>query len=706
MNLLRQRTLCKICSVLLLTGFLLLRLPYALTLGLALALLALLLPARRKPTALLTLLLLFALCLSILATEWHPRAVLSRTERGDILEMTVAGEDRYGRTIAVSLKRNGVPCPFSRVILYSDEALSVGDRVTVSVGSVSVFDPGEDTSASVRADRLISREEHPYSARALFASLRGALSRRLDAIGGEELGALLSALLLGETGELSLATSSAFRRLGLSHVLAISGMHLLLLASLLLRLLTLARIPRPIRSLLCSVFLVLYAMMVGGTPSILRALCMALVSEAAFFVGRRADSLTSLFFSGGALAIIMPRILLSLSFQLSFLATFGVISCARVLRRLAFAERFSRPLYRFVIFPSAMSLFALVFTLPLTLSGFGQLSLAALPANLLLTPFYELLLSLGLLSLCIGPILPIRVLVKGLGLALLTFTEWVAQIPMLLLDASHPILILLFTLFALLFLFHLLRLKTTKRAVALTLIPTLVLLSVTLALLAIPRHGSREMTIHSNGESGEIIVLKTGRDRALIDLSAGDRPLLDKTEKQLSRDAVTELSLYLPAEYGENSLSALMRVTKRYLVRLVLLPEARSEGESSVKASLTDYLSREGIPYRTLENGEHTLGDYRLCLQRLAEAALLLEICCAGERVCYLSGAAAGLLHYREIPSADHLILGSRGAAASRLPDTSRYAPHLVLCSRVFPEIYHSGRVTRISGSLSLTLSK
>lgn len=709
MNLLRNRPLCLIGAALLFAAFVFLRIPSAALITLAVALSVLLLtPKLRKgPLPLLSLLLLLALCLSILFAERLPRAILSGASGEQRYTLTVSREVGSGRYIGTSLWKNGVPCPLARVEFQSDETLSVGDRVTLtaSVRSVGQDSDSQGIHATLKVKDLLSVKSRAVSARAILDRTRRAIGERLFEIGGDELGALLSALLLGELDELPLGTSSAFRRLGLSHVLAVSGMHLLVIASLLSRLLVLFGMPKRARSILVSILLILYAAAVGGTPSILRALMMALVSQAAFFVGRRTDSLTSLFFSGAILAVASPRILLSLSFRLSFAATFGIVACAAVARRLALSEKFPRLLYRFIVFPALLSLFALVFTLPLTLSEFGGLSLAALAANLVFAPLYELLLCVGLLSLCIGPLLPIRMLVRGLGSAILSLTEWAADAPSLLLDASHPIVLSLFTLLALILLWHLLCVKTSRRAVCLTLLPTLGLLLLSIALLSFPTKENGRITLLGGDGDGELLVLSTGRDRAVIDCSPESSALFAKLQATLSADAVTELSFYLPAEYGEQTLSAVKRLANRYHLRLVLLPEPKSAREEALRNEVTEYLAREKIPYKALSDGQPSDGDYRLSLQKSTDSILLLRVGFGDTVASYLSGRAAGLLNDSDIPYSDVLILGSRGAAASRLPDTSRMTEHLVLCDEVYPQIYHSKRVTRLFDSLALDLN-
>jgi ComEC/Rec2-related protein len=451
--------MCLIGTLILLPALLLMRFAGSLALsGIVLLLVLSLFLSRLGKVSRLAVVLMLVLCGSIFLTWLHPRAILSRSTPDDTFSFTVSEATQNGKYIGIAVKRNGVPCPLSRISFYASEPIEVGDRVTV-LGADLILSSEADASgvhASLvcRGKLSVKRDSAPILS--LISQARHSFSRRLTQIGGNDGGALLSALLLGELDELPIGTTSAFRRLGISHVLAVSGMHLVVISGLLSSLLLRLRIPRRIRSPLVSLLLILYAMLVGGSPSILRALAMALVSELSFFVGKRTDSLSSLFFSGALLTILSPRMILSLSFQLSFAATFGIIVCALVIKKMMLSEHIPHLVYRFIVFPSLMSLSALIFTLPITLSTFGTLSLAALPANLLLAPMYELLLCLGIPALCIGPLAPIRFAVGGASRALLIATEQVSEIPFLLLDASHPLLSTLFTLLAALLLFHLL----------------------------------------------------------------------------------------------------------------------------------------------------------------------------------------------------------------------------------------------------------
>ena len=709
MNLFRHRPLCAIGAVLLLLALLLLKLPALAVLALMLVALVLLIRLRRHGhLTTLALLLLLALCLSILLTLHHPRAMLRRTESGDTLSFTVASVDDVGEVIGVSVTKNGTPCPFSRISFKTDASLSVGDRVTIVALKTTILDAddADGLHADVKAEQILKIQSRHYSPRAILDTVRRAISGRLTKIGGRELSPLLIALLLGDVDSLPLSISSSFRRLGLSHVLAVSGMHLFVIASFLSRCLLLLHVPRRARCLLVLVMLSFYALAVGGSPSILRALAMSFCSELAFPIERRTDSLSSLFFSGAILCVISPRILLSLSFRLSFLATFGIICAVKVLKRFKLSGTMPRRLYRYVVFPSIMSLSALVFTLPLTVASFGQLSLASILANLLFAPLCELLLSLCLIALCIGPILPIKLLVGAVGNATLSLVKWAAKAPFLLLDVSHPIVLILFSLLALIVLFHLLRRHTSRRLILMSILPTVGALLLSLAIFSLPTGEESRLTILSADGKGEMLLLSTGHERAVIDLATGERSLLAHLKDELADDAVTELSFYLPVEYGDSTLSTVKWLCKGYYLRLVFLPAPKSAEELSLRESLVDYLEREGIEYRELTGQELSIEGYDLTIYRSTASVTRLTIKSGSTLTQYLSGAAAGLLNYSDVPYSDLLILGSRDAVASRLPNTSHLAARLILCASCYPESGVGTDVVRVTRSLTLDLTE
>ncbi len=158
--------------------------------------------------------------------------------------------------------------------------------------------------------------------RTMILSLRLAIGRRLDTLFGEQ-SAFPKALLLGEREDMPEAVNEAFSKSGIAHVLAVSGLHVGLLAGALLLILQRFVYPRT-RAIILDIFLLLYCLLLDFTPSVIRASVMLAV--VVFFKNRleRLDGLWVLSLSLLVVLIIQPLELLSNGLILSFGAVLGI----------------------------------------------------------------------------------------------------------------------------------------------------------------------------------------------------------------------------------------------------------------------------------------------------------------------------------------------------------------------------------------------
>ena len=213
----------------------------------------------------------------------------------------------------------------------------------------------------------------------------------LAAVPGEA-AAILSGMTLGGSGGLSDTTRESIAANGLSHLLSVSGTHLLLLASF-LRLLLGRLLPRWQGA--CLAFLLFfYACLCGLKPPVLRAwgmTCMLLWGR-----GREADR-EAVFCLVCLLSLLyQPVWLLDLGFQLSFGAAAGLLW---LLPQLQLKLRDLLPLPELLVDGLAVTLAAQLGTLPLLLTNFSMLSLVSLVSNLVLVPVLELATILTLLGM-------------------------------------------------------------------------------------------------------------------------------------------------------------------------------------------------------------------------------------------------------------------------------------------------------------------
>ena len=240
---------------------------------------------------------------------------------------------------------------------------------------------------------------------ARFFSLRAAgllgLGRVIDSLGkpGAD---LFEALFLGYQDEVPPALKDAFTKAGAIHILALSGMHLALLALFLAILLHPVR-NRRVREALIFVILLAYVAFVGPKPSILRAAIMFVVFFGLRLARRNTDVWTVLTLSFSLYGVLRTEDLLSLSFILSYLAMAGLFLFTQ-----AFQIRLRPYLPEPLLASVSVSLAAQLATGPVLALEFGVLYPVGILATLLVSPLMTLYLWLGLVACLAHPVVQFR----------------------------------------------------------------------------------------------------------------------------------------------------------------------------------------------------------------------------------------------------------------------------------------------------------
>ena len=134
---------------------------------------------------------------------------------------------------------------------------------------------------------------------------------------------LLNSVILGQREDLSQDENLMFSRSGTSHIIAISGLHTGILSAIIIFII--GRINKIYKLILLSIIMIFYSIMVGNSPSILRAIIGMIILYLSFFLDRKNDKISTLSFIGILLVANNPYIIYNISFQLSFLATLSII---------------------------------------------------------------------------------------------------------------------------------------------------------------------------------------------------------------------------------------------------------------------------------------------------------------------------------------------------------------------------------------------
>lgn len=206
------------------------------------------------------------------------------------------------------------------------------------------------------------------------------------------------ALLTGDRSELSPILQDRLERMGMHHIIAVSGLHV----SFLLGVFLLFPLPRPLRHLICILPLVFFALFTGGKPSVVRAVVMAACLLLASFFRRDYDPWTALRTALFVLLLHNPFCIEDVGLLLSFLAVAGILLFSAKLYRWFMgaipgsSKGLLFQLKRYVCSSLSLTLGALSLTIPLNILYFGRISLIALLSNVLTLWAVELGFLLGL----------------------------------------------------------------------------------------------------------------------------------------------------------------------------------------------------------------------------------------------------------------------------------------------------------------------
>ena len=246
---------------------------------------------------------------------------------------------------------------------------------------------------------------------------------------------LLAAFSVGEKRGFSQELKEVYSDAGVSHLLALSGLHLGLFYMVVVTLLGFAGGSRKwyiARELLALLLLWVFAFVAGLTPSIVRAAVLFSLVSVGRCLRRDSSSLNSLAFAAMVMLLFSPRLLFDISFQLSFSAVLAIILLTPWLRELFGCNKRGR-LYRSAVSLLAVSFSAQVGVLPFVWYYFGTFPLYFLFANLLLVPLATVLMTLVIQLWVTVPVPLVQQCIAWLLSWLLAFmngvVEFVASLP-------------------------------------------------------------------------------------------------------------------------------------------------------------------------------------------------------------------------------------------------------------------------------------
>ena len=272
---------------------------------------------------------------------------------------------------------------------------------------------------------------------ALSATVRQKIIATYERIFSKDTSALITGITLGQTDKIDAELHRNFKASGVSHTLAVSGMHLAFVTTILYFVLALISKNLYIRAVLQIIFIWLFTALTGFSPSCCRAAIMLTLFQGGVLLRKEPDSLTSLSLAVMVCCLGNPFAVLNPSLALSATATLGILLLTGKLS--SFFPKLKNPynligkIYSFIKNTISMSVAATIGTLPIMLTMFQSISLLAPITNVLIVIVIEALFCIGFLAIVFSWLQPLCFLLNFIAEGLYKYcdvvTSAIARLP-------------------------------------------------------------------------------------------------------------------------------------------------------------------------------------------------------------------------------------------------------------------------------------
>ena len=298
------------------------------------------------------------------------------------------------------------------VTLQKEQTIRIGSTVQIS-GNLQYFEtagnPGEFNAWSFYSNRgvlfrvneaLITAQSQSYNkiSHGLFCLKKNREAVFIKYLSQED-AAIMSGMVFGDKNAIDKDINALFQRNGISHILAISGLHISFIAMGVYYLLRRIPIPLILTAIISELFIILYAIMVGFSSSAFRAVVMISIFLLSKIFKRTYDLLTSLSVACILTILMEPGLIFDCGFLLSFTAIVGMGVLLPVLNKAILPKN--------KIFKNLVSCIAVFFTtLPVLLYFYYEVPIYAILLNLIVIPLSSPLMGLSFILLMIADTIP------------------------------------------------------------------------------------------------------------------------------------------------------------------------------------------------------------------------------------------------------------------------------------------------------------
>jgi competence protein ComEC len=400
-------------------------------------------------------------------------------------------------------------------------------------------------------------------------------------------GSLIPGLILGDTSLQSAEFTNQMRRVGFSHLTAVSGANFALVAGFILWLMQFFLKKIYARLWVTGIVLLFFILLVRPTPSVLRAAVMALVLLIAKYRGDRSLGLPALGAAIATLILLDPFQAIEPGFALSVLATAGILILSPKL-----VEQLSARL-RWKVFAEAVAIpvSATIFCTPIIVALSGQLSLISILANVLASPVIAPITVIGFIAAIFASIMPIVATVLiTISLPLAKWIVWLCNT-----GSAFPVLQFSSFTFFIIILLLLGAIVMRKNWTALLIIAFLVLAQLTYSRITWP--GPNWRVANCDVGQGDALVINLGANRAVLIDVGPDSTMIDRC---LNRLNISQIPLLVLTHFHADHVGGLSGALKKRSVNQVWI----SNNHQPEGAYMRSMEMLKGVDVKEVKNGD------------------------------------------------------------------------------------------------------
>lgn len=447
----------------------------------------------------------------------------------------------------------------------------------------------------------------------ILSKMRSAAADYMDVSLGKETSSLARGFLLGDKSEISPILLRDFRRAGVSHLLAVSGLHISVIMGAIELVLRRLGVGKAARCVSLVVIAVLFLGMTGFAMSASRSVFMLLGVYFCYLLVKENDSVTTLFASVAIIMMISPHSVRDVGLWLSFLATLGILTVYIPLtdiwhrRRKAGFLHYCRYLLEKLFFALLLTFVCNVFICMVVWMVFGEMSVISMLSNIILSPLASVFIIFALIVILISPVPfvgglavdALSIIGKGISAVCGAFSEVRGAVISLRYDFAGIIIVLMSLSLTVMLVIDL------RRKWTVILPPIAAIAAFTVCLVGYNAiHAGEVRSVYYSEDQNEMIVLCEGDSGAVCDISSGSYSFVRSASDIIAENMATEIEEYLLTHYHERHIATLEKFFASTLLRKIYLPYPETDTDAEIMTEIEDIAFKYGVDVSIYNYGE------------------------------------------------------------------------------------------------------